>query len=192
MVQGNDTLNEKQSLTCRRWCHTNFCASYSSCCCIIVAKYPSLMIICYFFSRFCTSSYLSCCSSKESWTSLEIAALSSCGLEMAISAYNSWGELIYHFFGTDLLQSIFDRKFQKVVLLVLQQCGADCIVICGRSKTFYISGCAIELVDGAQCKCKRKRWFVFYAFLLTCQDTNYFRLYCELVGWLNIVKSQAL
>ena len=30
------------------------------------------------------------------------------GLEMAIAAYHSWGELIYHLFGTDLLQSIFD------------------------------------------------------------------------------------
>ena len=34
---------------------------------------------------------------------LEIAALSSGGLEMAIAAYHSWGELIYHLFGTDFL-----------------------------------------------------------------------------------------
>ena len=34
-----------------------------------------------------------------------------------------------------------------------------------------ISGCAIDLVDGAQCKCKRKHWFLFYSFLWTCRET---------------------
>ena len=86
----------------------NFCASYSSCCCIIVVKYPSLIIIWSFFSRFCTSSSSSRCSAKAIWVYLEIAVLSSGGLDMEITAYNSWRELIYHFFGTDLLQSIFD------------------------------------------------------------------------------------
>ena len=51
---------------------------------------------------------------------------------------------------------IFDRQFQKVVLLVLQQCGKDCVVFSGRSTHFEISGCAIDLVDGAQYKCKCK------------------------------------
>ena len=37
---------------------------------------------------------------------------------------------------------------------------------------FQIScGCVIYLVDGAQSKCKRKCWFVFYAFLWTCRET---------------------
>ena len=31
--------------------------------------------------------------------------------------------------------------------------------------------CVIYLVDGAQSKCRRKRWFVFYTFLWTCRDT---------------------
>ena len=31
--------------------------------------------------------------------------------------------------------------------------------------------CVIYLVHGAQSKCKRKCWFVFYAFLWTCQET---------------------
>ena len=87
---------------------------------------------------------------------------------------------------------IFDRQFQKVILLVLQQCGEDSVIIGVRWNFFEISGCAIDLVDGGQCKCKRKRWFVFYAFLWTCQETDYFRLSCELVGWLTISKYQGL
>ena len=33
----------------------------------------------------------------------------------------------------------------------------DCVIIGGRSIPFEISRRAIDLVDGAQCKCKRKR-----------------------------------
>ena len=49
------------------------------------------------------------------------------------------------------------RQFQKNFLLVLQQCGEDCVVISSRSTPFNISDCAIDLIDGAQFKCKRKR-----------------------------------
>ena len=52
---------------------------------------------------------------------------------------------------------IFGRQFQKVVLVVLQQCSEDCVVIGGRSTTLKILSYAIELVDGAKFKCKRKR-----------------------------------
>ena len=41
----------------------------------------------------------------------------------------------------------------------------DCIIIGGRSTPFDILSCAIDLVDGGQCKCKLKRWFLFYSFL---------------------------
>ena len=68
---------------------------------------------------------------------------------------------------------IFFRRFQKVFLLVLQQCSNDCVVTIGRWTPFDISGCVIDLVDGAQCKCKRKQLFVFYAFLWTSRVTNY-------------------
>ena len=170
----------------------DFCASSSSCCCIMVANSPSLMIIYSFFSRFCISSSSSLCSAKVRWACLEISALSSGGLEMAITAYHSWGELIYHLFGTYLLQYIFDHQFQKGFLLVLQQCGKYCVIIIGKSTPFEISGFDIDLVDGAQCKCKRKHWFMFYAFPWTCQETDYFRLSCELVRWLTIYKYQEL
>ena len=48
----------------------------------------------------------------------------------------------------------------------------DCVIISGRSTPFEISSCDIYLVDGAQCKCKRKRCF-------------FKTLYCELVGSLS-------
>ena len=67
----------------------------------------------------------------------------------------------------------FVHQFRKVVLLVLQQCNDDCVIIGGRRTPLKIFGCAIDLVDGAQCKCKHKQWFVFYAFLWTCQVTDY-------------------
>ena len=94
----------------------NFCASSSSCCCIIVASSPSLMIVCSLSSRLCTSYSSSFCIIKVSWAYL--------------------GELIYYLFVTDLLRSIFDRQFLKVVFLVLKQCSKDCIVIGGRLKPF--------------------------------------------------------
>ena len=176
------------------WCSLfiNFCAYSSFCCYIIVASLPSFTIFCSFFSRFCTSSSSSPCSAKARWASLEISALYSGGIDTAITVYNYLGDLIYHLFGTDLLRSIFDRQFQKVVLLVLQQCGKDCVVIGGRSAPLDILGCAIDLLDGAQCKCKRKCWFFFYNFLWTLRESDYFRLSCELVRWLTIVISQAL
>ena len=85
----------------------NFYALSSSCCCIILAKLLSLMIMFFFFSRFCILYSISYCIAKASRAYLEIAALFSGGLEMEIGAYNSWGELIYRLFGTDLLRSIF-------------------------------------------------------------------------------------
>ena len=93
-----------------------FCGLSSSCCYKIVASSPSLGIICSFSPMFCTSSSSSFCSVKVSWAYL--------------------GELIQHLFGTDLLRSIFDRQFQKFVILVLQQCIKYCVVIGGRSKCF--------------------------------------------------------
>ena len=67
---------------------------------------------------------------------------------------------------------IFGCQFWKVVLVVMQQCDEDCVVIGGRSTPFEISGCAIDLVDGAQYKFKCKCWFLFYAFLWTCWETD--------------------
>ena len=92
----------------------------------------------------------------------------------------------------DIFSTYFYPQFRKVVLLVLQECGKYCVIIGGRWTTLEILGCAIDLVDGAQCKCKRKRWCLFYTLLWTCRETDYFRRACELVGWLTIAKYQAL
>ena len=67
---------------------------------------------------------------------------------------------------------IFVCQFRNIFPLVLQQHGDDCVIIGGRWTPFEIYGCTIDLVDGAQCKCKRKQWFVFYAFLWTCRVTD--------------------
>ena len=72
------------------------------------------------------------------------------------------------YFGT-----IFIRQFRKVVILVLQKCGDYFIVIDGRWTPFEISGCAIDLVDVAQCRSKCKQLFMFYTFLWTCWVTEY-------------------
>ena len=132
------------------------------------------MIICSFFSRICTLSSSSRCSTKASWASLEMAVLTSGGLAMAIAAYNSWGELIYHFSGTDLMRSIFVLffavSFKKLSLLCCNNAN-DWVITGGRSTSFEILSCAIDLLYGSQCKCQRKRWFMFYAFLWTCWET---------------------
>ena len=150
------------------------------------------MIIFSFFSRLCISSSSIRYSAKAIWESLDISMLSSGGIDITIATCHSWGELIYHLFITDFLLSIFDCQFWKVILLVLKQCGQGFVIIGGSSTPFGISVCAIDLIDGAQCKCEHKRWFLFYPFLWTCWETDYFRLSCELVGWLTIAKSQAL
>ena len=49
---------------------------------------------------------------------------------------------------------IFGRQFRKLFLVVLQQYGEDCVIIGGRVTPFEILSCAIDLVDGAQCKCE--------------------------------------
>ena len=110
----------------------NFCASSSSWCCIIVEKLPYLMVICSFFSRFCNSSSLSRCSANASWASLE-TVLTSGGIDMAIAAYHSWGELIYHFFGTDLLRSIFNLFLTVSFEKLSSSCCSNTAIIASLS-----------------------------------------------------------
>ena len=161
------------------WCSfsINFCDLYYYCCFIILAKSLSLIIICSFFSRFCTLSSSSCCSAKVIWVSLEISVLSSGRLETVIADYHSWRELIYHLFGTDLLRFTFDlflyASFKKFVLLVLQQCDNYSVVVSGRWTRIKILGWTIDPVDGAQCKCKRKKLFVLDTLLWNCRVTDY-------------------
>ena len=114
----------------------NFYASSSSCCCIIVASSPSLTIICSFFSIFFTSTSSSWCSAKASWASPEIAALYSGGIEVAIAAYHSWEDLIYHLFGTYLLQSIFDL----FLTVSFKKLSSSCCNNAARIASFLVAG----------------------------------------------------
>ena len=125
MVQGKDTLNKNQILTCRSWWHGPLFFLHQFLRLVLlfllyhrVAKLPSLIIICSFFYRFCTSSSSSRWSAKVSCIYLEISALSSGGIDMSIAVYHSWRELIYHLFRTDLLRSIFDL-FLSVIFEIL-------------------------------------------------------------------------
>ena len=150
-----------------------------------MAKSPSFIIICSFFYRLCTLSSSSCCSAKASWEYLKMSTLSSGGLEMSIADYHSWGELIYHLFLTYVLRSIFNLFLTVSFEKLSSSCYNNCVVFSGRSSPFKISGFAIDLVDSAQYKCKRKRkpWFVFYSFMWTCWETEYFRLSYECFGY---------
>ena len=148
MMQGKDTLNKNQSLPCRRWWHGPL----------------------FFIHRFLR---------------LVLLLLLHHSGKIAIPHYHLFLILqILHLalFKSlqRLLRSIFDlffvHQFRNFVLLVLQQCGDDCVVIGCRWTPFEISGCSVELVDVAQCKCRRKQWFVFYAFLWTCRVTDYYQI----------------
>ena len=191
-VQGKDTLNDMQGLPCRRWC-----------CSPILFLHLFLR---FFLLLLLHNSGKLAISHDHLFLILQIIHI------VLFKSLQCQGELrIYWradltFSGKDLLWSIFECHFWKVFLLVLQQYSEDCVVIGGRSKPF-VDRCPytgvfavwkdIELcywpriwVNGAQCKCKC--WFMFYAFLWTYRVTEYFRLSCELVGWLTIAKFQAL
>ena len=160
-------LNEKQSLPCRHWCHgPMFFLRWFMCLVLLLLLHHSGKLSITHEHMFLLIQILNLVLSKSMQRQGELSISGDSliflwWLKMAIAAYHSWGELIHHLFGTDLLRSIFDRQFQNFVLLVLQKCGDDCVVIGGMSTPFGISGCAIDLVDGAQCKFKCKHWFVF-------------------------------
>ena len=88
-----------------------------------------------------------------------------------------------------MLRYILDPQFRKIVLLLMQQCGKNCVIIGGISKPF---------VDGWYCT---SRIYPRGVFSLSGEIWNVnvnvsvdlcFRISCELVGWLTIGKSQAL
>ena len=142
MVQGKDTLNENQSLLCWRWCHGPllFLRQFLRFVLLLLWHHsgylPSLMIICYLLSRFCTSSYSSCCSAKASWASLDIAALSSSGTDMEIAADHSWGDVIYHLFVMYLLRSIFDL----FSIVSFEKCSFLCCNNASRITVLSVAG----------------------------------------------------
>ena len=114
MVQVKDTLKKNQGLPCWSWWHSPlfFIHQFMRLFLLLLlyhsGKSPSFIIICSFLSILCSLSSSILCSANESWLSMEIFAFSSVGLEMEMSAYNSWRYLICHLLGTDFLRYIFD------------------------------------------------------------------------------------
>ena len=109
----------------------DFCALSSSFCCIILESSPSLMIISSFYYIFCTLYSSSLCSAKASWTSLDISALYFGGIETTILPIIS--EQSYFTVCSEIICcDLFWLSVSKIVLLMLQQYGNDCVVIYGR------------------------------------------------------------
>ena len=160
MLQGKDTLNEKQSLPCWRWRHGPLFLLHRF-------LWFVLLLLLYHSDKLAIHHY-------HMFLLLQILHLVLFKLlqrqdEMSISGDSRvvfWWvrdgnrRLSFlrrsdlPFWGEDLLLSISDCQFQKNFLPVLQLCGKNFVVIGGRSTPFGISECAIDLVDGAQCKCK--------------------------------------
>ena len=142
MVQGKDTLNDNQILPCWRWCHVPLLFLH------IFLRFVLLLLLHHSGKLAIPHDhliFLLYILNLVLFKSMQVQGELSIPVDSHVffwwdidgnHTYHSWGELIYHFFGTDLLQSIFDRQFQKVVLLVLKKCGEDCVVIGGSSKPF--------------------------------------------------------
>ena len=174
MVQGNYTLNKKQSLPFCRWCHfpLSFLHQFLRFVLLLMLRHSGKIAIprdhLFLLLQIL---YLVLSKSLQRQGGLSIS-----GDNLVVFWWARDGNHHLSFLGRAYLpfflngfvaiyfQPIFNRQFRKKFLLVLQQCGKDCVVFSGRSKPFEISGCDIDLVDGAQYKCKCKPWFVFYAF----------------------------
>ena len=109
--------------------------------------------------------------------------LSSVGIEMAITAYHSWREMIYHLFWTDLLGSIFDL-FPSV-----------------RSETLSSWCCnnvaMISSLSVAAEHLSRYRYVPLTSYMVRNVNVNVsndlcFMRSCEISGWLTISKYQLL
>ena len=118
-----------------------FCSYSSSCYCIIVASSPYLMIICSLSPIFYTSSSSSCCSAKASWAYLEIAVLSSGGIEMVITPISPeeiWSIIFYERVFCDLFSNV---SFEKL--------SSSCCNNTERIASLFVAGQNLKpFVDG--------------------------------------------
>ena len=191
MVQEKDTLNEKQSIPCWSWCHglLLFLHQFMRFVLLLLLHHSGklaiphdhMFLLLHIILRVLFKS-LQRQGDLIIWYSRVVLWLARDGNHWLSFLRRAYLPFVRNVFVAIYFQPIFDHQFRKFVLLMLQQYGEDCVVIGGRSTHFEISGYAIDLVDGAQCNCKHKHWFVFSTFLWTFQETDYFRLSCELVG----------
>ena len=122
MVQGKDTLNKNQSLPCQSWWHGPllFLHQFLRFVLLLLLNYSGkLAIPRYYMFLLLQILRLFLFKSLQRQGDLRISG-DSCvvfwGLKMAIGAYNSGGELIYHLFGTnfwDLFSSYFWPSVSK-------------------------------------------------------------------------------
>ena len=174
MVQGKDTLNKKQIIPFRCWCHgplffsVDVCASSSSWCCIIVASSPSLVIICSFSSIFYTSSSFIRCSAKAGWASLEISMLSSGGIYMAITSVipeEIWYTICLEHICWDIFSTVsFENLYSSCCnnaerFASLSVLDRNPLLVHGLIWVKHFQEGFFTVWGDMQCKCKH--WFVF-------------------------------
>ena len=171
MDQVKDTLNEKQILPCRRWCHGPllFLHQFLRFVILLMLHHSGKLAIPHdHFFLILQILHLVLFKSLHRQGNLSISRDSRVVFWWARDKNRRLSFLrranlpfVWNRFVEIYFRPIFKPSILKFVLVVLQQCGKDCVVIGGRSTPFKISSCDIDLVDGAQCKCKRKHWFMF-------------------------------
>ena len=131
-VQEKDTLNKKQSLPCRHLCHGPLLFFHS------FLHFFLLLLLHNIVKLAITHDHL--------FLILHILYLVLFKLMQRQGELSISGRADLPFFGTDLLQYIFDCQFQKCVLLVLQQCrliptqdAPFSIIIWYAANTIYLS-----------------------------------------------------
>ena len=174
MVQGNQTLNKNQSLPCRRWLYgPMYFLNLFLRLVLLLLLYHSVKISIPHYHMFLLLHILHLFLFKllQSLGEMSISGDSHVVLWWARDGNRRISFLkradlpfVLNRFVAIYFWPISVHQFWNVVLLVLQQCGDGCVIIGGRSTPFEISSYAIDLVDGGQCKCKRKPCFVFDAF----------------------------
>ena len=127
IMQGKDTLNKKQIPNCLIWCHGPlfFIHRFLSFVLLLLMYHiGKLAIPCDRMLLLIQIMRLIIFKSLQHKGELRISGDSRVVFwwdRDGNCTYHFLGEMVNHFFGTDLLRSIFGRQLQKVVLLVLQQ-----------------------------------------------------------------------
>ena len=161
MLQGKDTLNKNQSLPCRSWWHGPllFLHRFMRLVLPLLLHYSGktaipnyhLFLLLHIMYLFLFKS-LQCQGESSIYEDIRVVfwwardgnrRLSF--LKRADLPFVPNGFVAIYFW------SIFVRQFRRVVLLVLQKWGNDCVVIVGRWTNFDILDCDIDLIHVAQC-----------------------------------------
>ena len=162
MVQGKVTLNKNQSLTCRCWWHgLMFFLHRFQCFVLLLLLYHSgkLAIPHYHMFLLLQIMHLVLFKSLQHQGEMSIYGDSCVVFWWAIDgnlhlSFMKRADVLFvqNRFVAIYFWPISVRQLRKNFLLVLKQYVDYCVVISGRWTPFNISGCAIDLVDGSQCR----------------------------------------